>query len=379
MPHVMGDFQISERLMRYSAFVPRFYNLCRSYGFERGKIMPSRAFCSDESQGYPIILITKHFGTFPFNHGRVGGIVATSRHGAHAQHGRDLAIIQASHVGYDPEGGCFGTYRRLQTDGNSYTSACGKISHVLAWYRRQYAFAQKNISFTRMDSQKMVIIDNQLLDVDREEGLILHLDALIESQAGARPEPLHVFSTSKGFRVNRALEARLPESLWQPGRRESIGERLTADFFHFRRDIPKAPEGQDHLELNLSYSMPEIVTAAFPSLVAALFNTQIEFDRTYRTIIAEQGYTDKNLAFVSGINIDISPQAEQTFPLTKFVPWAAFIQTRDGRQVLLEQNELYDALRSQSTNNPDQIDLERAIRTMMATPRLKVESECHLR
>ena len=57
--------------------------------------MPSRAFCSDESQGYPIILITKHFGTFPFNHGLVGGIVATDRHAPHSHHGKDLVIIQA--------------------------------------------------------------------------------------------------------------------------------------------------------------------------------------------------------------------------------------------------------------------------------------------
>lgn len=99
MPYLMGDFKIKERMMRYSNFVPRFYNLCKSYGFQPGRIMPSRAFCSDESQGFPIILIAKHFGTFPFNHGRVGGIVATDRHGPHADH-----------VGYDPESNSFGTY-----------------------------------------------------------------------------------------------------------------------------------------------------------------------------------------------------------------------------------------------------------------------------
>jgi hypothetical protein len=65
--------------------------------------MPSRAFCSDESQGVPIILITRHFGTFPFNHGQVGGVIATDRHGPHAEHGKDMVVIQVSHVGYDPE------------------------------------------------------------------------------------------------------------------------------------------------------------------------------------------------------------------------------------------------------------------------------------
>ena len=78
---LLSDFHIDGVAMRYSQFVPRLYNLCLSLGFKPGKIMPSRAFCSDESQGYPIILIAKHFGTFPFNHGQVGGIVATDRHG----------------------------------------------------------------------------------------------------------------------------------------------------------------------------------------------------------------------------------------------------------------------------------------------------------
>ena len=86
-PDVKGlieAYRLEGRMMRYSQFVPRLYNLCKALGFEPGRILPSRAFCSDESQGYPTILITKHFGTFPFNHGRVGGIVATDRHGPHA-------------------------------------------------------------------------------------------------------------------------------------------------------------------------------------------------------------------------------------------------------------------------------------------------------
>ena len=120
----IGDFRLGQHMMRYSQFVPRLYNFCLSLGFEAGKIMPSRAFCSDENQGFPIILIAKHFGAFPFNHGRVGGIVATDRHGPHAHHGEDMVIIQASHVGYDPESSQFGSYRRLQTHGCEATADC---------------------------------------------------------------------------------------------------------------------------------------------------------------------------------------------------------------------------------------------------------------
>jgi hypothetical protein len=368
----MVDFQFEGRMMRYSKFVPRFYNLCKSYGFEPGRIMPSRAFCSDENQGFPIILITKHFGAFPFNHGLVGGIVATDRHGPHAHHGKDLVIIQASHVGYDPETGNFGVYRRLQMDPLANTASCGKIDAVLEWYQQEYHFAKENVSFTLMDGQAVVIIDNQFLDNDGKDGLFLALDNMIDTKKGTSPEPLHVLSTSKVFRINPAFKARLPQSLWKSNNRVPIDEQLTADLFYFRRNVSTAIEGRDQLEHNLSRYMPQIVTASFPALTAAMANTQIEFDRAYRTLIKEPGYHGKNLAFIAGINIDISPQKGQLFPLTKFVPWAAYIQTQDEKQITLEQKEIVEALNAQSLVNPDRIELSKAIQVMENTPEIKI-------
>ena len=372
MQNVMLDFQFEGHMMRYSKFVPRFYNLCKSYGFEPGRIMPSRAFCSDENQGFPIILITKHFGAFPFNHGLVGGIVATDRHGPHAHHGKDLVIIQASHVGYDPETGKFGVYRRLQMDPLANTASCGKIDAVLEWYQKEYHFAKKNVSFTLMDDQAFVIIDNQFLDNGGEDGLILALEKIVDMKKGNPPEPLHVLSTSKVFRINPALKARLPQSLWKSNSSVPIDEQLAADLFYFQRNISTAIEGRDQLERNLGRYMPQIVTANFPALTAAMANTQIEFDRAYRTLIKEPGYRGKNLAFISGINIDISPQKGQLFPLTKFVPWAAYIQTQDEKQITLEQKEIVEALNAQSLVNPDRIELSKAIQVMENTPEIKI-------
>jgi hypothetical protein len=51
MVEPVGGFQIQGMMMRYNVFMPRLYNWCLSLGFKPGKIMPSRAFCSDESQG----------------------------------------------------------------------------------------------------------------------------------------------------------------------------------------------------------------------------------------------------------------------------------------------------------------------------------------
>ena len=99
MQRIIENFRLDDRPMRYSLFVPRLYNYCLSLGFQRETMMPSRAFCSDESQGYPIMLMAQHFGTFPFDHGLVGGKVALDRHGPHAHHGEDLVIVQTWDAG----------------------------------------------------------------------------------------------------------------------------------------------------------------------------------------------------------------------------------------------------------------------------------------
>ncbi|MEN8129832.1 MAG: hypothetical protein ABFS45_06480 [Pseudomonadota bacterium] len=373
MPYSMGNFLIKGMMMRYSAFIPRFYNYCKSLGFEAGKIMPSRAFCSDESQGYPIILIAKHFGTFPFNHGRVGGVVATDRHGPQAHHGKDLAIIQASHVGYDPDTETFGLYRRLLVGDEAQTSSCGKICAVLDWYVRELNFARNRVFFTLVDHTPAIVIDNLLLDVKRDEGLFLSLEKLVEMVDGELAHPIHVYSIAKAYRLNLAFMEELSDSLWQDGKRIPIGDHLTAELFRFKRNTLRATEGHNHLEENLSHTLPHIITSAHPALAAAQANTQTEFDRTYRSIIKEAGYQGKNLAFISGLNIDISPRPGQLFPLTKFVPWAAYIQTEDGQQFTLEQDELLAKLHEQPTENPDQIDLEQAISIMEQAEEVSVK------
>ncbi len=362
-PEPLADYRLADMAMRYSQFVPRLYNLCRSLGMETGKIMPSRAFCSDESQGYPVILIAKHFGTFPFNHGQVGGVVATDRHGPHAHHGEDLLLLQASHVGYDLETGSFGTYRRLQTRDQEISTSCGKICAVLDWYQQELAFAQEQVLIQRRDGQALITIDNQLLNQRREEGLFLRLPGLVQHTPEGEPRYVGSRSTAKLFLAADSLVQRLGLERF-PGEPRPLGPDLSADLFYYRRNASTDEEGRGHLEQNLLRFMPLIVTAPSPPLAAAQVNTQIEFDRTYRTLVKEHAYQGKRLLFVSGLNIDVSPTAGRLFPLTKFVPWAAYIQERNGKGRTLEQLELMELLRGQGKDNPDQIDLEAAIQAM---------------
>ena len=276
-------------------------------------------------------------------------------------------------MGYDPETGGFGTYRRPRVDGEAHTPSCGKIGAVLDWYQQEYAFAQDHITLARMGDQAVVVIDNRLLDADRKEGLFLHLHRFIAITAGGdRPGPCRVFSTARAYPVHPGLAAHLPESAFGSHRRKPMGDRLTADMFGFRRQMEEAVEGHDQLEHNLSHSMPHIVTSPHPALAAARANTQAEFDRTYRSLLFDPAYEGKNLLFVSGINIDISRRQGQIFPLTKFVPWAAYFQTRRGERRILEQDELLDALNAQSVENPDQIDFDGAIGEMEKMPEVMI-------
>jgi|TARA_Y100000310_G_scaffold344434_1_gene457168 hypothetical protein len=339
---------------------------------ESGKIIPSRAFCSDESQGFPVILIAKQFGTFPFNHGRVGGIVSTDRHAPHAAHGKDIMIIQASHVGYEPETKEFGIYRRIQTEDCHHSTNCGKLLDIIKWYTDEYQFACDNIFLEPSNNKNFNIsINNLLLHEERDEGLILELKKFLAYNNAGEPNIVHSLSTARNFEASPEL-ARSIGNKWTKQKRMPIGNLLMPELFKFKRHLNVDEESQGHLEANLIDSMPWIVTHPVPALAAAQITTQVEFDRAYRTIIAEEGYKNRNLIFISGINIDISPRNEQVFPLTKFIPWAAYVQQSDGNHFILEQKELFDTLMTFDSHNKEKIDLEEAIKIMEETEEVQI-------
>ncbi len=360
MHHVMDDFRIEQKAMPYSLFVPRLYNYCLSLGFERSRMMPSRAFCSDESQGYPVILLMQHFGTFPFDHGHLGGKVAIDRHGPHASHGEDLIIVQASHVGFDPATERFGVYQRSRRTDEVFGENCGKLCAILRGYQAQYETAKEHVLLGRLDDKPALFIDNHFLRDDQSEGLILRLDQMISNRLD---EPLKVLSTSKVFEAAPAMVDRLPADAWT-GAATPVGQRLAADLFFFNRKVPAHVDDEVSLEAALLPIMPTLVTSSHPALDAARYTTQVEFDRTYRSMQHEPAYRAKNLLFVAGLNIDVSPPAGMPFPLTKFVPWAAYFQSRDGKKQVLEQDQLFDVLLKQSSENADKLSFEAAFAAM---------------
>jgi hypothetical protein len=369
MRHQADDFKLGDRAMRYSLFAPRLYNWCLELGFRPGLMMPSRAFCSDETQGYPVVLLMQHFGVFPFDHGRVGGRVATDRHGPHAHHGEDLVIVQASHVGFDPATGAWGAYPRPRLAGRHHGDNCGKLCAVLAWYLRAYQDAQREIQFGALAEHRAVFIDNHLLDADRVEGLFPVVERLVDP---ALPLPLRSFSTTTAFVAAPEWGERLPAETWSQKGRAPIGAHLTSALFRFRRPIVQGPEGPDQLEAEIADAMPDLVTSAHPALDAARYHTQVEFDRVYRGLRDGGPYAGKTILLVAGLNIDVAPPPEAPFPLTKFVPWAAYWRSFDGAERLLEQDELVATLARQSTENCRQVSFDAAIAAMAGAEGVKL-------
>ncbi len=177
-------------------------------------------------------------------------------------------------------------------------------------------------------------------------------------------------STAKAYRAAQDLVNRIGTQ-W-PEKRQNIGHLLYPDLFYFRRDTESVIDASHNINRNLIKSMPEILYSKYPALTAAQVNAQVEFDRTFRTIVKEQAYRGKRVVFISGIHIDVSPRDGQIFPLTKYVPWAACVQHDSGEGYTLEQDELHSLLEKQSENNPHKIDLTEAIGNM------KQEAEIHI-
>lgn len=228
-------------------------------------------------------------------------------------------------------------------------------------YQREYEFAKNNILLTRTSDQNQIIIDNQLLHANRDQGLILHLGKLIEKNSQGEFIAIKSLSTAKVFSLSgEALDIIIQKNnaTLEDGETRVIGDDLIASLFYYKR------QSDDRMDKNLIDAMPYIVTDKYPALKAAQVNTQVEFDHAFRSVVQEPEYQGKRLLFISGLNVDISPTEGQIFPLIKFIPWATYYQDERGKHQTWEQAELYQRLKSQKAENPDKVDLEYAITKM---------------
>eukprot|EP00930_Biecheleria_cincta_P013382 TRINITY_DN1195_c0_g2_i1.p1 TRINITY_DN1195_c0_g2~~TRINITY_DN1195_c0_g2_i1.p1 ORF type:complete len:539 (-),score=107.82 TRINITY_DN1195_c0_g2_i1:79-1659(-) len=401
-----GQVSLDLSMMSYNQFVPRLYNMCRGLGFKKGKILPSIGFCSDENQGYPTILITKHFGAYPFNHGYIGGIMALDRHGPHASHADDVVLVHAPHVGFEPDLGEYGTYRRRQIEAGEGEGAlqmsgtCGKVVGVLTPYVKAYEALLARIRVRVEGEQVLIALSRVLLPSEEPEGggvrIHLRFDQLLEE--GALDNPVLPQSTSSTYRASPAFAEKFKEFLaahasedltasepdadaskissgWLSLKNPKLSGLLTADMFAFKKPQEELRGEEHRLERALLPNLPKVLTSPYDNeLSASLICMQSEFDRSVHSVAAEPSYKGKNLILISGLNIDVSPEQDLTeaFPTTMFLPWAAYVQLQDGSRRVVEQSELVSELFSQSTENPDAIDMEESIRQLFVRKRSRI-------
>jgi hypothetical protein len=146
-------------------------------------------------------------------------------------------LIQASHVGYDPDTGEFGVYRRLHMAHAGHTCSCGKIGQILEGYRQEYRYAQDNIRLLRHEGKPAIFIDHALLSRERNQGLFLVAENLVAGAVDRRlPAPLATRSTGVVFAAAEGLLARLGEAAWPDAGNVPIGARLMAEDFYFLRN-----------------------------------------------------------------------------------------------------------------------------------------------
>lgn len=204
--------------LEYSDFAPQLYNLViNEFGFRKNETIVSRAFCSDENQGGATLHLTKNFGVFPFNHGRVGATVALDRNGPFSHHGKDLVIVSASHVGFDEESHRFGSYRRPHC--GRETQDCGMIVGTIADYLTEYEVAKRTIKLVKEEDNYFVVIKTQLIhninhvDDPYENGepphLVLKINRIVKSI-----EPVEGVISGQKFLASDAFIEKVGRENW---------------------------------------------------------------------------------------------------------------------------------------------------------------------
>ena len=367
----------SDSRLEYSDFAPQLYNLViNEFKFRKNRTIVSRAFCSDENQGGATLHLSKNFGVFPFNHGRVGATVALDRNGPFSHHGQDLVIVSASHVGFDEENHIFGTYRRPHCGLETFD--CGMIVGTIADYLKEYEVAQNTIKLVTEGNDYYVIIKTQLIhninhmgdpyEIGELPRLLLKMNRIVKSI-----EPVEGVISGQKFLASESFIERTGKTRWSSGKGSPIGEALTAELFGFRQ-IPEHYIKNVAIE-NLQKFMNYIVASKYPALTAAVIQCQEEYSRTVRSIQVDPAFCGRDVFYVAGVNIDQSPKPEQIvpFPNIEFVPYAALFKKNNGQTFMFDQSEVLELLKSQPTINGDAISINDALKSIEKDDILKIE------
>lgn len=388
-PHIASNkpgFSMA-RNFRFSQFAPRLYNYCTGkMGMRHGTIMPARAFCSDGSQGYPTMLLAKHFGTFPFDYGQIGGTFDFNRSPAVVTHGRDLVVVQATHVGYDPATKQYGKYPRhrtaLEPDEVAFTSNCGHVAGVTKPYIKAYQSATSHTQIGRCakTGEYTVYMRNFFLSdcsARYKNRVRFDIKRMFKSQDYVEVDPVaRTFIASSEFSAHLDKYPQF-QKLTAGDTAVPLGNALTPEWFTFERT---GMDARPFYEENLKEIMEWVVIQPEPMLAAAQGCVQAEFHRFLSEVhFAKAMFDQKNMFYIAGVIVDVAPEPEQLrgddafFPRTLFVPWAAYEQRYLEAEKKLEkqvwdQDKCFAELEACSVDNPRAMLLDAQMKKLTGLP-----------
>ncbi|MFC1690800.1 hypothetical protein ACFL0W_01350 [Nanoarchaeota archaeon] len=369
-PSILVDTKIDYRVL-----IPRLRNLVLGhYEFDSKKTLPCRSFCSDETQMVIADLLSSYFGARPFNFGRVGALLALDRSPAAAHHGKNLVIVSAAHVGYDPNASNsaeqYGRIFRPQMDcsvddDHSHSSCCGKIVGTITPFKESYdRTSQDKLHLIKKEvggTEKYCIVINnsRLAPFNDDKILELHLEKLLKFKNDS-PVEIDREANSIIYEANPGFVEDIGEENFLADKPTPIGKNLTGKYFDFRREVIKENEDGSHLILKglLPY-MNRVVTSDIPSFEAARIVSWGEFGKAVNAFghhTSELDLGERSIFLISGINLDyFDHEAAKINPLAGnqvyFIPMAAYVKNIDDPNhpdgQVLEREELLDLLLKQ--------------------------------
>jgi hypothetical protein len=375
----------------YAKFVSSLKSLAvQEYKLNPKTILPCRSVCSDESEAQVTYALDSFFGNSTFNFGRVGGLIAVDRTPAAAHHGKELVIVAATHVGYNPKlnelNSRFGSIFRPRMglnkeDGTAYSTCCGKLLGTISPFLKLYNLASNkkiNIVMKKINGEEKycIVINNHLLKQKDNfvmlnlnyKRLIKHLNDMpivIEGRANST-----VYELSEQFYEQHIKDKfNLKEESPVP-----IGKLLTSEYFTFEQsNILETEEGSHLILKNLLPYMSRIVSHPIPELAVANITIAHEFSKAvtlFRTQQEELGIVTRAVLLVAGINLNVydeelAKKDELLGYQVYFCPYGAYFKPDSGNTYgkVLEREELVSLLRKQK-NDSTMHSLTEAVRVI---------------
>ena len=322
VPHAL--FKIRGRMFPREEFLCRLKNFCSSLGFTMVNLSPANAAFSagvGESRG---------------NSG-----------------GDDTVYLVSTRVSYNPNWGCCCGLPRLLNQQKFQSARESTPAEFVAPFLHLYRFAEEHIYLSQSpEGRALITLPEGLLQHGEELSgckVVVQLARIVEPEMDGVLRPLMISGNLHSFAVSAKFQSFFApfHRDWQQGRKLSIAGELSREIFAFEIVDKTAWAGSPYVKTILPF-MGEIVSHPTPNLRAAEIHLEQLFLEETARLAALQGAESRNLLYLAGLDIDMTPFVGQEEHY--FVPWQVYIRKSEGTSTKvssLTQDDLFMQLLQQ--------------------------------